>query len=59
MAERFIQELEPNATAVAHKALAVALNDAIDVLNLATKLHANDAQAKKLSKATMVRLLLL
>lgn len=59
MAERSIHEMESNAAAVAHKELAEPLNAAIDVLNLATKLHANDAPAEKLSKATIVRLLLL
>jgi hypothetical protein len=59
MAERSIYELEANAAAVAHKALAAPLKAAIDVLNLATKLHANDAPAEKLSKAKIVRLLLL
>jgi hypothetical protein len=59
MAERSIHELESNATAVAHKALALPLKAAIDVLNLATRLQANDTPAEKLSKATLVRLLLL
>jgi hypothetical protein len=39
MAERSIHELESNATAVAHKALALPLKAAIDVLNLATRLR--------------------
>jgi hypothetical protein len=38
MAERSIRELESNTAAVAHKALAVPLKAAVDVLNLATKL---------------------
>ena len=50
MAERSIDELESNATAVAHKALALPLKAAIDVLNLATRLQANDTPAEKLSK---------
>jgi hypothetical protein len=59
MAERSIHEMESNAAAVAHKELAAPLKAATDVLNLATKLQANDAPREKLSKATMVRLLLL
>ena len=59
MAERSIHEMESNAAAVAQKTLAEPLKAAVNVLNLATRLHANDAPAEKLSKATIVRLLLL
>lgn len=59
MAERSIHEMESNAAAVAHKELAEPLKTAIWVLNLATKLHANDVPAEKLPKAKLVRLLLL
>ena len=59
MAARPIEERESKAAAVAREALAEPLKAAIDVLNLATKLNANDVPAEKLSKATMVKLLLL
>lgn len=59
MAERSIDEMESSAGAVAHRELAKPLRAAINVLNLASKLHANDTPEAKLSKARAVKLLLL
>jgi hypothetical protein len=59
MAERSIHEMEKEATGVAHREIAAPLAAAINVLNLATKLQANDSPVKRLSKAVIVRLLLL
>ncbi len=59
MAERSIHEMEKEATGVAHREIAAPLAAAINVLNLATKLQANDSPVKTLSKAVIVRLLLL
>lgn len=51
--------MEHGAGAVAHRELAKPLRTAINVLNLASKLHANDTPEAKLSKARAVKLLLL
>jgi hypothetical protein len=59
MAEKSISEMEKNAAAVANQNLAEALEAAVDVLNLFTKIQANDVPAKKLTKAERVKLLLL
>jgi hypothetical protein len=59
MAEKSISEMEKNAAAVASQALAEPLKTAVDVLNLATKVQANDVPAEKLTKAGRVKLLLL
>jgi hypothetical protein len=59
MAERAIHEMEENAAAVAKRALVEPLKAAISVLNLATKLHANDVPEERISKVKIVRLLLL
>lgn len=59
MPERSVHEMESNAATLAHEKLVEPLNSAIAVLNLATKLHANDKPVDKLSKSTIVRLLLL
>ena len=59
MAERSIHDMESEATVIAHKGLTKPLKAAIDVLNLATKLQANDVPAEKLPKAAIVRVLLL
>jgi hypothetical protein len=58
MAEKSISKLEANAAAVAAKALAEPLKAAIEVLNLATKVQANDVP-EKLTNARRVKLLLL
>ena len=49
--------MESSAGAVAHSELAKPLRAAINVLNLASKLHANDTPEAKLSKARAVKLL--
>lgn len=59
MAERSIYDMESAAMAIARNSLVEPLKAATDVLNLATKLQANDVPADKLSKATIVRFLLL
>jgi hypothetical protein len=59
MAEKSISEMERNAVAVASQALAEPLRGAVHVLNLASKVHANDVPAEKLSKTRMVKLLIL
>jgi hypothetical protein len=59
MADRSVEEMEAVATVVARRELALPLNAAIDVLNLASKLHANDIPEERLPKAKIVRLLLL
>jgi len=51
--------MEKNAAAVASQALAEPLKIAVDVLNLATKVQANDVADEKLTKAGRVKLLLL
>jgi hypothetical protein len=58
MAEKLISEMEANAASVASQALAEPLNAAVEVLNLGSKVHANDVP-EKLSKARRVKLLLL
>jgi len=58
MAEKSISKLEANAAAVASHALAEPLKAAVEVLNLATKVQANDVP-EKLTKARRVKLLLL
>jgi hypothetical protein len=57
MAEKSVHELESNAITLLHKELAEPFNVAIDVLNLATALHAR--VSGKLPKARIIRLLLL
>ncbi len=59
MANRSINEMEANAAAEARKELAEPLNAAVAVLNLATKLQANDVPEERLPKTRVVRLLLL
>jgi len=57
MAEKSIHE--DAAVAIAHKELTEPFKAAVAVLNLATRLHGNDVPAVKLSKAQVVKLLLL
>lgn len=59
MAEKSISEMEKSAATVASQALADQLKAAVDILNLATKVQANDVPAEKLTKAGRVKLLLL
>src|ERR1700719_4650425 len=57
MAEKSVHELESSAITLLHKELAEPFNVAIDVLNIATALHAR--LSGKLPKARIIRLLLL
>jgi hypothetical protein len=59
MADKRVSDMEAKAFTVAHQALAEPLKAVVDVLNLATKVHANDTPAGKLSKVASVKSLLL
>jgi hypothetical protein len=54
-----VHDLEAKAAAIAYTEIVEPINAATDILNLATKLQANDAPEKKLPRAKAVRLLLL